>query len=172
MQNWILAAEYPVNSRIRVLDLGTEYGHSGDNIKEHFPKAIIDGVEIHPPTYRACLEDRGKVYHRIYLEDCLSFLEKRPTIHWNVILAAEIIEHMTKDDGLALLDLAKERSDLVIVTSPIGFVEHGALDDNLYQRHISGWEPTEMEDLGYRTFALMPIGFTQGIYFWSRRGRL
>lgn len=70
---------------------------------------------------------------------------------FDVVVALDVIEHLSKDEGWALLDamerLARRR---VIVFTPNGFLEQGAVDGNPYQVHRSGWSVGEFRARGYR----------------------
>ena len=59
---------------------------------------------------------------------------------FDVVLLLDVIEHMTADSALALLDNAKKWARRkVIVSTPNGFVTQIAVDGNELQRHLSGW---------------------------------
>ena len=70
---------------------------------------------------------------------------------FDACLALDVIEHLTKPDGLKLMaDMEKIARKRVIFFTPSGFLEqHHASNDDL-QEHLSGWEAAEMERLGYR----------------------
>ena len=70
---------------------------------------------------------------------------------FDACVALDVIEHLTKEDGLKLLqDMEKIARKRVVIFTPKGFLpqRHAANDD--LQVHLSGWEPAEMERLGYR----------------------
>lgn len=154
LQNRLIRSFFDETATFQVLDLGTEFGHTGKAVKDQFPGAVIDGVEIHEPTLQGCREDNGECYDSLHLADGLEFLENT-TKFWDVIVAAEIIEHLQKDDGFHLLDLLVKRCKLAIVTSPIGFKAQGELYGNPHQVHVSGWTPEEFTGLeGWKVYVL------------------
>jgi hypothetical protein len=86
------------------------------------------------------------------------------------------IEHLSKDDGLKLLDkietLAKK---LVIFETPNGFVHQGPVDGNIYQVHLSGWKPSEFKKRGYKVYGTTGLKFLKknsekGAYKFQIRG--
>ena len=168
LQMWLISRRFRSNERISVLDLGTEYGLTGRSIWENYPLARITGVEVHPPTLEACKEDSPNVYNELVLSDALEYMRNYNEVY-DVIVAAEIIEHLEREKGFELLRLLKEKSRLAIVTSPIGFHPLGALDGNPHERHLSGWERQDFESAGFLTFALIPYGYTLGVYFYDQR---
>ena len=52
----------------------------------------------------------------------------------------------------------------IIVTSPNGFFKQPVVDNNLRQRHLSGWTMEEMVSKGYKAYGL------SGIKILRRRG--
>lgn len=79
---------------------------------------------------------------------------------FTVVTMIDVLEHFTKTDALELLrqaeSVAKER---VVLFTPRGFfpqeaVDHYHLKGEEYQKHRSGWEPEELEKLGYEVFVL------------------
>lgn len=77
-----------------------------------------------------------------------------PTLrNFEVILFIDVIEHMTKEDGLTCLTFAKVlATKQVVVFTPLGFMEQGVGEGGLdawgmygghWQTHKSGWTPDE-----------------------------
>lgn len=155
MQIQLLKTHFDPEEGISVLDLGTEYGHTGCSVRGVFPHATITGVEVHKPTFLACKEQAGECYDYLIHEDALTYLAETGDF-FDVIIAAELIEHLPKDKGQILLQLLEKTGRLLIVTSPLGFKHQGELYGNPHQVHVSGWEQKEMKALGWETYALMP----------------
>lgn len=69
---------------------------------------------------------------------------------FDACIALDVIEHLTKADGLKLMqDMEKIARKRVVIFTPKGFLpqRHSANDD--LQVHLSGWEPSEMKSHGY-----------------------
>src|SRR5690606_2147550 len=118
-------------------DLGTEFGHSARAVKAEWPKARITGVEVHAPTLEACCKDAGEHYRETVLADAREFLW-RPDLggqkKWDVVLAAEIVEHLPKEDRAkyrGAVGYAARR--LALVPSPIAWQLQGAIYDNPHE---------------------------------------
>ena len=75
--------------------------------------------------------------------------------NFETILFIDVIEHMTKQDGLLCLSLAKNlATKQVVIFTPLGFMEQeigeDGLDDwgyhgGIWQTHKSGWTPDEFQ---------------------------
>jgi hypothetical protein len=165
-QGDIVESVFKPEDRFTILDVGTEAGHTGRTLKQRFPKSTITGVEVHPPMLDYCLAANGLFYNSLILSEALEYL--RAGHVFDVIVAAEIIEHFPKENGWELLTLLKKHArKLAIVTSPIGFKGQAAIHDNPYERHVSGWDPGEFRDAGWTTHLLDYTGYTLGVY-WTR----
>ena len=107
-------------------------------------------VEPHP-EYADWLEHHG--FHPLVRQTAEAFLVKAPPLDCAVLL--DVIEHMEKDEGKRVLELAKEKAQQVFVFTPHGFHEnHGNDKDGLdawglngveMQRHKSGWTAEDFD---------------------------
>jgi hypothetical protein len=131
----------------KVLDIGVGWGKYGclfrvcleggyhDISNRANWRVVIDGIEAFP----AYIGDLQKsVYDNIIIstvEDALPGLSD-----YDVIFMGDVIEHLPKDVGLRVIDrlLQKANSRLIIAT-PNGPYEQGAVLDNEYERHNSFW---------------------------------
>jgi len=175
LQNQLIGQVVTREEAWTMLDLGTEFGHSARAVKAEWPKARITGVEVHAPTLEACCKDAGEHYRETVLADAREFLW-RPDLggqkKWDVVLAAEIVEHIPKEDGAKFLgNVADAARRLAIVTSPIGYQPQGPIYDNPHQEHVSGWTPEELEALGWKTHAVLPQGFALFVSYFDKTGR-
>lgn len=70
----------------------------------------------------------------------------------NIILLLDVIEHLEKLEALKLLNsieaIVKEYSIMLLIT-PYGFIPQDDIDNNPYQRHLSGWFPEELMLKGF-----------------------
>ena len=107
--------------------------------------------------YADWLEHHG--FHPLVRQTAKAFLVKAPPLDCAVLF--DVIEHMEKDEGKRVLELAKEKAQQVFVFTPHGFhPNHGnERDDGLdawglhgveMQRHKSGWTAEDFE--GWQVF--------------------
>jgi SAM-dependent methyltransferase len=68
---------------------------------------------------------------------------------FDVATCIEVIEHLPKADGLALLDELERVARCVVVSTPNGFLDQDDLESNPLQRHRSGWRVSEFRRRGY-----------------------
>ncbi|MFN3561360.1 MAG: class I SAM-dependent methyltransferase [Chloroherpetonaceae bacterium] len=97
---------------------------------------------------------------------------------FDVVLASDVVEHFEKEDGLKLIEkMEKIARKKVIVFTPNGFQPQGEFDNNIYQRHRSGWTVEEMESLGFKVVGMMGFKPLRGEFgevkwkpklFWHR----
>jgi SAM-dependent methyltransferase len=74
---------------------------------------------------------------------------------FDIVVASHVLEHIPRDDAssvLRKLELLARR--ILYIETPLGFLEQTAHDGNPFQRHLSGWFPTDFEARGYTVFGL------------------
>lgn len=168
LQRWLMLDHFKSSRELEVLDLGAEHGHTGRAVRDAFPNARVTGVEIHEPTLASCRALNGGAYCELLLEEATAFLRRGR--RFDVIVTAEIVEHMPRAEGLCMMDLAADLCQLLVVTTPLVFDPRGEIDGNPYQRHVSWWTEADMRAAGLQTFALLPT-IDLGVYFRARTAR-
>lgn len=79
---------------------------------------------------------------------------------FDVVVCMDVLEHLTKDEGIKLLSDMTMWARTVIVTTPNGFIPGVPQDSNKYREHKSGWTTTELRHYGYKvrgTSGLKPL---------------
>lgn len=121
------------------------------------------GVEGYPPF----IEEARKKNLQDELIDCdVRDISKHFQIHqFDACIALDLIEHLTKEDGLKLIQsMEKIARKRVVFFTPSGFLpQKHAVNDDL-QAHLSGWEAKEMKNLGYEVIGLLGPKKLRGEY--------
>ncbi|SDS92312.1 Methyltransferase domain-containing protein [Paenibacillaceae bacterium GAS479] len=132
-----------------LLDVGCGPGHLLGSLNAR----MIVALDVHRPYLENMVEHSPLVVplHADALDISRLFVRDSFT----VVTLVDVLEHFAKSDALELLmqaeNVAKER---VVLFTPRGFfpqegVDHYGLNGEEYQTHRSGWEPEELEALGY-----------------------
>jgi ubiquinone/menaquinone biosynthesis C-methylase UbiE len=134
-----------------ILDVGCGDGEAMIKIN-HDKKYQVTGVDLYKPYLEKAKE--SGVYKRLVKSDLRKIKFKQNS--FDVVLASQVIEHLSKKDGLKLLSqMSKIAKDKVVVATPNGYVPFEPFeekDGNPLQIHKSGWEIAEFESLGYKTY--------------------
>jgi len=127
-----------------ILDVAMGKGWWGFLIRtEKGGSPLLVGVDI---SKEYVLKQRNlKIYDMLILSDVRYLPIKQGA--FDFILACEIIEHLTKEEGMAFLKDIEDVGSKIIVTTPKGFWETRDLKG--YERHISGWEIKEFKERNY-----------------------
>ncbi len=115
--------------------------------------AYAVGIDAFEP---AIAKSRAHRIHDEYRRMNVLDIEKNiPDRSFDCVVALDLIEHLTKEDGRRLLH-AMERiaRRKVVVFTPQGFLPQHAVGGNEFQRHLSGWEVDEMRGMGYRVLGM------------------
>lgn len=141
----------------KTLDVGMGFGTYGTLVREYLDlwdnvnetkayawKRTLDGIEVYEkyitPSHRFLYDD-------IYIGDARVLV---PTLkkHYDLVILADVIEHLTLDDGRKLLRDLLAISDNIVITTPKNAKAQGALYGNEHERHISQWHEKDFEQLG------------------------
>lgn len=112
----------------RKLDFGCGCG----TYAKMFPGGDWTGVEV----WKKYVEEYGlkSLYPKLYIQNALEFKDWE---QYDIVFLGDILEHMEISEAKTLLDKAKENSDTVIVSIPIGYYPQDAYNGNPYEKHIT-----------------------------------
>ena len=85
---------------------------------------------------------------------------------FDIVLLIEILEHLERADGLALIKVMEQIARRqVVISTPVGEHEQHEFDSNPWQEHRHIWEPQELRALGYRVYGhgLRNLGGLSGV---------
>lgn len=130
-----------------VLNIGTaRHVNTGTKLYGYYQYAI--GMDVHYVDKVNEMDDFVKGYAPL-----LPFRNNS----FDVVIAIELIEHLTKEDGYILLEemeqIAKRQ---IVVSTPNGFLKIVPKDRGYgspFDAHLSGWTKKEFEDIGFKVFS-------------------
>jgi SAM-dependent methyltransferase len=146
----------------RVLDLGAGYGKYGLLAREYAPIERVDAVDVTAPRY--------PVYDHVYLGDLRQLDRVLPddARDYDLALFIDVIEHLTRDDALAVLARLMLRARKVLITTPLGFRPQ-EIEGLPFETHRSGWYPWDLGRIGrVESWKIFPGHYTR----WLRWPRL
>ena len=167
-----------------------------ERFKRHQPKTVTDvgpgegtyaklfrpahhgvwwtAIEIHKPYIRKYgLKNTAK---RKDMYDEVHNLDAREApdhlFHRDLVIFGDVLEHMPREDAVALLHRAEQAGCWnILVSLPIVESEQGEVDGNPHEAHLHQWDADDMDQvlaqLGGRVEAMR--GGTLGCWWWSRR---
>jgi hypothetical protein len=127
----------------RVLDVGIGFGKWGFLIREALDfvdgrleredwQVTIDGVDAY--RYDSPLLDW--VYDSVRIADVLDIVDE--LVGYDVVVIGDMIEHVEKEQGIALLDALLRQNRNVVLSTPYRFFEQ-EVPGNPFERHRSHW---------------------------------
>ena len=137
-----------------ILDLGCGDGTLMESLLDGEDWEIT-GVELHQETYKKA-KQKG-IYKDVYNTDVVNLNRKIKSKKYDVVFSSQILEHLSKRNGRKALEVWERlASKKLIITTPVGFVEFDPIekkeDNNPLQKHLSGWEPEELRQLGFKVY--------------------
>ena len=131
----------------RILDIGVGEGtyfnliNRDNNIAK---TAEWIGVEVWEPYIHKY--QLASKYNQIINQDVRK-LNWNELGHFSVALAGDILEHMTKEESIRLVDEILDHTDTLIISIPIIYYPQGEFEGNPYEEHIKpDWTHNEMLD--------------------------
>lgn len=142
-----------------MLDIGPFWGAVGRLLRMRGKKRyFLVGMDVNY-SYLTYCKKKG-LYDGLVLADGRYMPFRSDS--FDVILALEVIEHLTKDEGMEFLkDLDRVNRRQVIISTPIGFTEMYDYHSES-QKHLSGWFPSEFQRIEYK------VRGSYGIRFFPR----
>lgn len=134
-----------------VLDVGC----GGNSILRFLPGSckLLVGIDSYRPDL-----DRARAagtHDELILADARDLNRRFVAGQFDAAVALDVIEHLTRKDGIALLEnLELIAGRRVVISTPTGFLPQSADERGDYQEHLSGWEPEELRKRGYRVTGL------------------
>lgn len=157
-----------------MLDVGIGFGKWGFLAREYidvkrneiYPEQWtlkIDGIEIWA-EYVERLPWLRTIYNRIYIGDANKVIDDLPD--YDLIVLADVIEHMPKKDGEELLiKCFRKCKKNLILSLPIGdWTGNRILANNPYESHISVWNQDEIFGMAEKEGVKIKKNFTE----WQR----
>lgn len=134
-----------------VLDLGCGRASPIGHFSTRLTRCV--GVDAFEPYLQESVE--AGIHSDYRCLDVMQIDRNFEPASFDCVVALDLIEHLTKQDGVALLDkMERIASRKVVVFTPNGFVPQQSYDGNALQQHLSGWEVDEMRQRGYRVLGV------------------
>lgn len=115
------------------------------------PSTHAYGIDAHKPSLEK--SKKRKVHDNYQLGDIRHITSQWSAHSFDACVAIDLIEHLTKKEGLKLIDnmlkIAKKR---IVIFTPNGFLLQR--DTNILQEHRSGWTTQEMQNLGFHVIGI------------------
>jgi len=150
----IVSKVYSLNPN-SVLDVGFGFGKYGYILREYLDimryrynpkdwKVIIDGIEV----YKEYITDiHRQIYNNIAIGNALDIMPKLNDKAYDVLIAVDILEHFSLEEGRKFLQECKRIAKTSIICTPIYFFEQGAVFNNSFEIHKSVWKETDFNFL-------------------------
>lgn len=150
---------------LTILDVGPGEGTYEKLLRPALPEAEFVCLEIFEPYCDAYgLRSR---YDRVLIGDVRDFaLDFAP----GVVVFGDVLEHMRREEALAVLSAYCAKARAVVVSIPIIHIEQGAVGGNVYETHLQHWTHrsflADAAGAGVRA-RLRLRGRNQGVYIFT-----
>ncbi|MGW7350963.1 class I SAM-dependent methyltransferase [Streptomyces sp. NPDC054784] len=156
-----------------VCDVGPGEGTYAKLFRPVHPGVWWTGIEIHGPyvkRYRLRSTKTRRMYDEIHVEDAR---DSEPHLfHRDLVILGDVLEHMPREDAVALLERAVAAGAWhILVSVPIVESVQGEIDGNPHEAHLHQWTADDMGDVMASLGGTVETmrGQTLGCWWWSRR---
>lgn len=155
-KDWALS-RYRVMLPSTVLDVGPGQGVYAQTFRPRY-RGYWTALEIHEPYV-----ERFGLRH-LYDEVIIGDARDLPPRRFDLIILGDVVEHVVKDEGVAMLRSAMQRAGAVLLSIPLGEYVQGEIDGNGHETHLATWQHEDvLAALGECDHW---IGTTVGVYWW------
>lgn len=146
----------------RILDLGCGYGHWGHLLKTHYTSlrsepTHVTAVDIFEGNVEFC--QRLGLYDAVIQQDVVAYLSALPAGSFDTVIATELIEHFTREDGTRMLEEIERVTAKVAILSTPNFAAYRGGGEtmvgfNEWEHHLSQWTKADFAQRNYKVFGL------------------
>ena len=139
------------SSGIKVLDIGAGSGWYWHEIAETIPQIEIDLTLLDAAEIAENLSNIPNLKVSRIQGYAPSDMLRIKDDSFDLVVAFDLIEHLSKEEGYLLLyEIDRISSFSSVIYTPNGFIWQPPSRNNIFNAHISGWTPREMKDLGWK----------------------
>jgi len=165
--NYLFLLKREIKDCRTVIDLGCGTSSPAKYIRSK--KQYWVGVDGFGPYIEKCKELK---IHNTYIKSDI-FKLKLPPKSFECAIALDVIEHLEKKEGEQFLKQMEALASIkIIIFTPNGYVPQKTIDENILQKHKSGYSYFEMRKMGFRVFGvngLQRLRGEQAAYNYSPR---
>jgi len=141
-----------------VLDVGCGYGKYGMLCREYIELWLqkeprIDAIDVFRPYIKQL---QRAIYDDIYMGEAIKQLKKMDSKSYDLVLAIDILEHFTKEDGLEFIKELRRVGKHVLISTPKRVKEQGDIFGNEYETHRSQWNSLMIDNTNQSTVIYEP----------------
>ena len=109
-------------------------------------------------------------YNNVVIADaCYVDYRKVNNGHSDLVVAGDVLEHMTKTEAKELIAELKKHSSNIIISIPLVHLDQAAYKGNWFEKHIDHWHFKEMQAELSDGLVESVEGPTLGYFWWEKR---
>lgn len=148
---------------LTILDCGIGFGEMALRLRTHYRfkgTPFVVGLDLHEPYVR--VHSTLGLYDKVH--NCSVTSIPYTDDFFDIVLAIELIEHLSNEEGLKMLnEVERVSKGQVIITTPHGFTATKERWGNPHMEHVSGWHPMDFTDRGYSVRLIEPRMMTRSV---------
>lgn len=167
-KNWITDKLKKIKNLFQVreiLDIATGSGTYSNRYKNLFQDSNWTGIEVWEEFVHKY--DLKSKYDQLIVHDARTFdYATLPRI--DIAFAGDVLEHMTKEEAVALVDAVLKNSKCLIVSLPVVYWPQDEIEDNPYEVHVKpDWSDKEFLETFGDLVVAAHVDVNIGVYVLS-----
>lgn len=157
--SYVQHVEQAVGDAESILDVGCGNNSPIGRFSRRPPHSV--GVDL----FEEWIEQSRKrgIHDEYRLLDALAIEDEFGPDAFDAVLACDVLEHLTAEDGALLLErMERVAHERVVVLTPNGYLEQGPNWGNPWQSHRSGWTADDFRERDYDVRGLNGFRFLRG----------
>jgi hypothetical protein len=142
------------------LDVGFGKGTHSQLIRNQFKRdnILLVGIEGFPQYIRPEFHQADN-FDVMFIGNVIEVVPSLPS-EWSfdLVICADVIEHLDREEGIAVLEQLKHIASNIIVTLPVCDYPQGPSEGNNLEIHKTQWKEHEMNELGFKTIKIFTFG--------------
>jgi 2-polyprenyl-3-methyl-5-hydroxy-6-metoxy-1,4-benzoquinol methylase len=133
-----------------LVDLGSGFGYYGDELRKH--AGYLVGLDLFLPSLNVAKDRR--VFDDLVCADILNLPFLMDKV--DCVTLFDVIEHLRKPSGRELLSSFPSSVFISTPNSEFSNAQYARLMGNVREHHVSKWNISDLENLGFRASARDP----------------
>lgn len=138
------------SSKLTVLDIGAGSAWYWNEIESRISTFSLEVTLMDAVLLEGKVSNREQVSYKRLQGTVPAGLEEISTDAFDLVVAFDLIEHLSKEDGYRMLyEIDRISTGSSMIFTPNGHVWQPSSKNNPFNAHISGWTSSEMRKMGW-----------------------
>lgn len=138
-------------NKFSILDVGCGSNSILKLFKKHITKSF--GIDIHQKSIE--ISQKNKIHTNYICDNVINLKKYFKNKSIDVVYSIDVIEHLKKTPSILLIhNMESIAKKIIIIRTTNGFINQDNLNNNIHQKHLSGFYPSYFSKRGYKLIGI------------------